>query len=261
MHAMRRPFVGGNWKMNTTRAEGVALVRAIVSAQRMPGCEVVVFPPFPSLHAIAEALEGTSIGVGAQDVSAQRAGAFTGQVSAEMLLDSGTKWAIIGHSERRHGLGESDELCGKKLNRALEAGLRMVLCVGETWEERSAGRAHDVTHRQLAAAFVQVGFERLASVVVAYEPVWAIGTGKTASAQDAQEAHRSIRKWLGSRYDSRSAEGVRILYGGSVNASNAATLFSEPDVDGGLIGGASLKAAEFVSIIAATQPARPSPKS
>ncbi|MBX3354702.1 MAG: triose-phosphate isomerase [Phycisphaeraceae bacterium] len=266
----RRPFVGGNWKMNTLRASAVELAQAIRRACDAPlpapggategaarcangpeRAEVVLFPPVPYLRDVAGVLAGSAIGVGAQDLSAEERGAFTGQVSAEMIRDSGGEWVIIGHSERRHGAGESDELCGRKLTRALGSELRTIFCVGETWEERSAGKAHEVNRRQLEAGFREVGAERLGEVVVAYEPVWAIGTGKTASASDAQEAHRSIREWLANRYDLRSASGVRILYGGSVNAANAAALFSEEDIDGGLIGGASLKAADFLAIVAA----------
>ena len=264
MHARRRPFVGGNWKMNTTRARAVELARALgTGVQSLDGprgtgsqlgnCEVAIFPPFTALREVAVAIAGSSLQIGGQDVSPHRDGAFTGQISAEMLVDAGATWIIIGHSERRHGLGETDRLCGQKLDRAIEAGLRAVFCVGETWEERSAGVAAEITRRQLAAGFERVPTEALERIVIAYEPVWAIGTGKTASAQDAQEAHGSIREWLASRYDSRSAEGIRILYGGSVNASNAAALFNEPDIDGGLIGGASLKSADFLSIVAVAQ--------
>jgi len=283
MHPARRPFIGGNWKMNTTRAAAVELARSIaagisaafeaaeapplavdprhgsVATMNRPGsgtarlrCEVVVFPPFPYLLPVSEALDGDAIGVGGQDVSPHDAGAFTGEVSATMLRDAGARWVIIGHSERRHGLRESDRLCGDKFTRAIEGGLSVVFCVGETWDERRNGATHEVNRRQLEAGFERIKSADLTRVVVAYEPVWAIGTGKTASAQDAQEAHRSIREFLGGLYDSRSVEALRILYGGSVNGSNAAALFSEPDIDGGLIGGASLKPAEFLSIIAAT---------
>jgi len=168
-----------------------------------------------------------------------------------MIRDCEAEWVIIGHSERRHGLRETEELCGEKFQMALESGLRVVFCVGETWEERSAGRTHEVNSRQLAAGFAHVLVEHLDRVVLAYEPVWAIGTGRTASPDDAQAAHRAIRDFLGSLYDPRSVDALRIIYGGSVNASNARTLFAQPDIDGGLIGGASLKPADFLAIVAA----------
>lgn len=242
--------------MNTTHRTAIELVRAVMagcSQMRSLATEVVVFPPFPYLRPVAEASAGSPISSGGQDLSPQPSGAFTGQTSAEMLLDCGAKWTIIGHSERRHGLGESDQLCGAKLARALEAGLSVVFCVGETWEEREAGQAHEVNRRQLEVGFASIKVECLDRVVVAYEPVWAIGTGRTASAQDAQTSHRLIREWIANRYDPRSSAGVRILYGGSVTAANASTLFAEEDIDGGLIGGASLKVADFLAIIAATQ--------
>lgn len=240
--------------MNGTRAGAIELARAIAGHVDALGCEVVVFPPYPHLVDVIAALAGGSVAVGAQDVSARRPGAFTGQVSAEMIVDLGASWTIIGHSERRHGAGDTDQLCGEKVVRALEVGLRIVLCVGETWEERNAGRAPEVNRRQLGAALDGVSGAQLDGMVIAYEPVWAIGTGKTASAEDAQEAHGSIRDFLASRYDPAAVERVRILYGGSVNAGNAGTLFAQRDVDGGLIGGASLKATDFLTIVSSAQP-------
>lgn len=265
MHPDRRPIVGGNWKMNTLREEAVRLARAVDEGVRsmarmedgssappaVPACEVVIFPPYPWLLSVAQAVTGGAIAVGAQDLCHKSSGAFTGQVSAAMILDAGASWVIIGHSERRHVAGESDQLCGEKLQMALESGLRVIFCVGETWEQRSAGSADEVNARQLSAGFRAVSANQLERVAIAYEPVWAIGTGRTASPRDADEAHRAIRAWLASRYDPQSVQGVRILYGGSVNASNAVNLFARPEIDGGLIGGASLKPTEFLAIVAA----------
>ena len=186
--------------------------------------------------------------LGAQDVSPEASGAFTGQVSAGMLLDIGARWTLVGHSERRHGLHESDELVGQKLARALQSGLRVVLCCGETLEEREAGLTDAVNERQIRAALEGLEPGALHSVVIAYEPVWAIGTGVTASLEDAEAAHLAVRSVLGSLYDSEFAASVRIIYGGSMNASNVAEFISSPEIDGGLIGGASLKADDFLAI-------------
>ncbi len=247
--------------MNTVRGSAVELARAVVqgvdawsrrgSGAGVPG-EVVIFPPFPWLVPVAEVTAGTGVGLGAQDLSPEPCGAFTGQISAEMILDAGASWVIIGHSERRRGLGESPQLCGEKLQMAVEAGLRSVLCVGESWEERQEGRTDEINRGQLEAALRHVTADALERIVIAYEPVWAIGTGRTATVEDAQAAHRAIRGLLASLYAPASAERMRILYGGSVNAGNARSLFSASEVDGGLIGGASLKPAEFLSIVAAT---------
>ncbi|MBM4111988.1 MAG: triose-phosphate isomerase [Phycisphaerae bacterium] len=261
MHPARRPFVGGNWKMNTSRQGAIDLARAVATGIESSRCEVVIFPPFPWLLPVADAVNRSRAAFGAQDLSVEAQGAFTGQVSAEMIVDCGATWAIIGHSERRHGLAESPELCGAKLRRALDAKLSAVLCVGETWEERSAGRTDEINRMQLDAALAGVPAEALARIVVAYEPVWAIGTGRTATVDDADAAHRAIRRFLGNRYAPAAVEGVRIIYGGSVNAGNARSLFSAPEIDGGLIGGASLKAAEFLSIVAATELATASTRS
>ena len=255
MHPERIPFVGGNWKMNgdldAARRLAAALVAGLPPEVEEGACQVGVYPPFPHLGTVRHALGESPILLGGQDVSAEADGAFTGQVSAEMLIDCGCGSVIIGHSERRHGLAESDSLCGEKLAMALESSLWALLCVGETWEEREAGRTDEVTTRQLMGALEHVTPEHADRLLIAYEPVWAIGTGRSATPDDAQRAHSAIRGVVASRYDARLAAAVRILYGGSVNAGNAAALFAQPDVDGGLIGGASLKAADFLAIVAA----------
>lgn len=248
----RTPIVGGNWKMNTTRSTGVELASAVSrSAAETPGVEVVVFPPFPYLLAVREALAGGRVMLGAQDVSDRPDGAFTGEVSCGMLKDCGVSWALAGHSERRHVIGEGDGLVNAKARAALAAGLGVVLCVGEKLEQREAGRTDEINEGQVRAGLAGVDEGTLEKIVIAYEPVWAIGTGKTASPADAQAAHAHIRKVLASMYGTGAAERVRIQYGGSVSASNARELFSQPDVDGGLVGGASLKPGDFAQIIAA----------
>ena len=246
----RIPFVGGNWKMNLTRAEASALARATAQAAAGRRVECVVFPPFVYLTDTI-AIETADMRVGAQDCSAESQGAFTCQVSAAMLRDIGCHATLIGHSERRHGLGETDTLIAKKVARALEACVMPVLCVGETLAEREAGNAHVVIETQLRGSLAGHSEDALCTLVVAYEPVWAIGTGRTATPDDAAEAHRTVRKTLASMYSARFSERVRVIYGGSVNAKNAAELFSREEIDGGLVGGASLNAADIGAIIAA----------
>jgi triosephosphate isomerase len=252
MHADRRPFVGGNWKMNTDLASGVELADALMAELAASGLEAsvdaAVYPPFPYLFTVGRTLGHSNVLLGGQDCSAEAGGAFTGQVSAAMLCDVGCRTVIIGHSERRHGLEEEDDLLHEKLTIALESGLVAVLCVGETLSERDDGRAEAVVTHQLRGCFGTLPRETVDRVVVAYEPVWAIGTGRTASPEDAQRMHAAIRKVLGDLYDSRFAAKTRIIYGGSVNSKNARAIFDQPDVDGGLIGGASLKAGDFASI-------------
>ncbi len=247
----RVPFVGGNWKMNTTRSEAIALAEAVAaSAAANRGAEVAVFPPFPYLTEVGRALGG-AVRLGAQDCSAESKGAFTGQVAAGMLADIGCGAVLIGHSERRHGLGETDQILSRKLGQALAAGLVPVLCVGETLDEREAGRAHEVVAAQLQGSLAGHPEEVLGTLVVAYEPVWAIGTGRTASPDDAAEAHRTVRRTLGVLYSGRFAEQCRVIYGGSMNAKNAAELLALEEIDGGLVGGASLVAADFGVVVAA----------
>lgn len=250
-NSQRRPLIAGNWKMHKTIAESVALARAVVDGARIgPRTDVVIAPVFTALSAVRAALEGSLVGLSAQDVYWEAQGAFTGEISAPMLLDAGCKYVIIGHSERRQFFAETDATVAKKTRAALDAGLIAIVCVGETLSEREAGITFDVIGRQLDAALAVVEESKLASVVVAYEPVWAIGTGKTAKASDAQLAHAFLRDRIGNRVGP-AADSVRILYGGSVKADNAAELLAQPDIDGALVGGASLDAETFGRIIRA----------
>jgi len=246
----RIPFVGGNWKMNLDLARSVELAETVAAevAASVASVDIAIFPPFPYLQAVGRALGHRSLLLGAQDCSAEEEGAFTGQVSPAMLDDLGVAAVIVGHSERRRGLDESNELIGRKLRLALDYGLIGVLAVGETLPEREDGRLEEVVLGQLGAALEEVEADDLRQVVIAYEPVWAIGTGRTATPAQAQESHALIRSVLRSRYDDGFADAVRILYGGSVTAGNAADLFAQPDIDGGLVGGASLKPADFAGI-------------
>ncbi len=242
---MRKKLVAGNWKMHGSLAENAALLDAIKPA--LQGIEAAVCVPFPYLAQTQAALAGSSIAWGAQNLSEQAKGAFTGEVSAAMLIEFGCRYVIVGHSERRSLYGESDELVAKKYMAAQTAGLTPILCVGELLAEREAGVTEAVVARQLDAVIAAAGVASLARAVVAYEPVWAIGTGKTATPEQAQAVHAFIRSKIAS-LDAKVAEGLLIQYGGSVKASNAAELFVQPDIDGGLIGGASLVAGEFVAI-------------
>ncbi|MEW6590101.1 MAG: triose-phosphate isomerase [Pseudomonadota bacterium] len=242
---MRKKLVAGNWKMNGSLADNAALLAAIKPA--LAGIEAAVCVPFPYLAQAQAALAGSSIAWGAQNLSEQGKGAYTGEVSAAMLLDFGCRYVIVGHSERRSLYGESDELVAKKYVAAQAAGLTPILCVGESLEERESGVTEQVVARQLDAVIAAAGVASLAKAVVAYEPVWAIGTGKTASPEQAQAVHAFIRGKIAA-LDAGVADGLVIQYGGSVKASNAAELMAQPDIDGGLIGGASLVAEEFVAI-------------
>lgn len=273
--AKRTPFVGGNWKMNTNRASAIALAEQVAaSCGELPkdACEVAIFPPFPYLDVVSQRLAAadSSILLGAQDVWHEPDGAFTGEVSAAMLADLGARYVLAGHSERRHVIGEDDQLINRKVRAAIghrpsapadgptdgrhptaDGSLNVVLCVGETLEQRQAGRTEDVVLGQVRAGLEGVAAEDLPRIVIAYEPVWAIGTGRTASPEDAQAVHAAIRKALNSGYHGTLADSLRIVYGGSVKSSNAEALFTQPDIDGGLIGGASLDAAEFEAIVRA----------
>ena len=236
--------------MHGTRAENARLIGELVEAADGAGNDVAVCPPFVYLWEIARLLKGSAIALGAQNVGAEAQGAFTGEVSAAMLKDVGCTLVIVGHSERRHLYGEDDALVARKFVAAQGAGLTPILCVGETLEERERGATREVVVRQIESVLGVAGAAAFERAVVAYEPVWAIGTGKTASPEQAQEVHALIRDRIGAR-DARIAAALRVLYGGSVKAANAAELFAMPDVDGGLVGGASLKAEEFVRICAA----------
>ncbi len=254
----RTPIIGGNWKMHTLRREARDLAAAVAGGVPA-GVDVVVCPPFPWLAEVAGTLAGGPVAAGGQDCSPHEVGAHTGQVSAAMLRDAGARWVILGHSERRHELGEPDALIGAKVHRARREGLGVILCVGELDAERAAGDTESVVARQLEAALEPLGPAGAppaglepADLVIAYEPVWAIGTGRTAGPDDAQAVHAFIRSRLADRYDAGFAAAVRIQYGGSVKPVNAAELFAAPDVDGFLVGGASLAAADFLAITTAT---------
>jgi triosephosphate isomerase len=248
---MRRPIVAGNWKMHGSRAENARLIEELLAQYpAQPAADCIVCPPYVYLQEIHRLLRGTSVGLGAQDVCADGQGAFTGEVSAAMLRDVGTEYVIVGHSERRLLYREGDQLVARKVAAAHARALIPILCVGEQLADREANRTFEVVGRQLDAVLELCGAEPLERGVVAYEPVWAIGTGRNATPAQAQEVHAFIRARIAAR-DARIAGATRILYGGSVKAGNAAELFTQPDVDGGLVGGASLKADEFLAILAA----------
>ena len=249
---MRRKIVAGNWKMNKTPAEAKVLAKEIADALGSAPCpvEVVVCPPFIDLPAVTETLAGTQIGVGAQNMHDQPKGAFTGEVAANMLQEVGVKYVILGHSERRTYFADTDATVNAKTKAALAAGFTPIVCVGETLEQREAGKTADVVAGQVRGSLADLGAD-LSKVVIAYEPVWAIGTGKTATPAQAQEVHALIRRTLAEMSDGATANAIRIQYGGSMKPENAAELMAEPDIDGGLIGGAALKADSFLAIVKA----------
>lgn len=248
---MTKPLVAGNWKLNGTRDGNAALVQDIIRRiGNIQGTDVMVCPPFVYLDQVAALIHGTPIQLGAQNLAVETSGAFTGEVSGLMLRDVGCSQVIVGHSERRALFGETDDVVARKFAAALEQGLAPVLCVGETLEERESGATMGVIERQIGAVVDSGGITGFAEAAVAYEPVWAIGTGRTATPEQAQEVHAHIRSLL-SAADAKIAIDLRILYGGSVKGSNAADLFAMNDIDGGLIGGASLDAADFAAICAA----------
>ena len=248
---MRGYLVAGNWKMNGSYAANKSLVAGIIAgAPHSEGVELLVCPPFPYLSAVSDQVAGSQVSLGAQNVSQYESGAYTGETAAAMLRDVGCKYVIVGHSERRAMMGETSDMVAAKFQAALDGGLVPILCVGETLEDREAGRTEAVIGEQLEAVLNSTGVDAFVNAVIAYEPVWAIGTGMTASPEQAQDVHRHIRSMLEARSES-VAEGVKILYGGSVKGDNATGLFSKPDIDGGLIGGASLKSADFLAIAAA----------
>jgi triosephosphate isomerase (TIM) len=249
---MRRKLIAGNWKMNGSRAANEILLAGIKGAQTRPSCETVVCVPAPYLAQCQNELAGSAIAWGAQDISAHESGAYTGEVSGSMLVDFGSQYVIVGHSERRSYHQESSELVAQKAVRALSKGLAPIICVGETLSERESGQTDVVIGRQIDAVLSVVSATDLDRVVVAYEPVWAIGTGMTATPQMAQEVHAMLRTRLAEK-NTMAAAKVRILYGGSMKPDNAAELLSMPDIDGGLIGGASLKAADFLAIVQSAQ--------
>jgi triosephosphate isomerase len=251
---MRKPFVAGNWKMNTDSHSGVALAKGVAdgsSGLAGSSVDVAVIPPFVYLSAIGQAVSSSGVALGAQDVYFEAKGAFTGEISTAMLKDVGCTYVLCGHSERRHVLGESDELINKKVTASISGGLLPILCVGELLEERDASQTEEVVERQVRAGLAGLSVEKISAVTIAYEPVWAIGTGRTATREQAQEVHAFIRKLLVDMYDKTVAEEMRILYGGSVKPDNAEELMGQADVDGCLVGGASLKVDDFVQIIEA----------
>lgn len=251
-HLVRRKLIAGNWKMNKTAAEGAALAQEIAEAVgRETSVDIVICPPFTALEGVGRTLEGQAIKLGAQNMHPEKSGAFTGEVSAEMLRHLYVTHVILGHSERRQYFGETDAFVARKVLAALANELRPILCVGETLAEREAGRTLDVVRTQTEAALAGVKPEQITSVIIAYEPVWAIGTGKVATTAQAQEVHAFIRELLARQFGPALAQKVRILYGGSMKPANATELLAQPDIDGGLIGGASLEARSFVELVKA----------
>ena len=247
---MRKPLIAGNWKMHLNIAEAVELGKAVAAeAAACSDREVMIAPPFTALSSVAGAIKGTPLFLAAQNVAWEAQGAFTGEIAPPMLTDIGARMAIIGHSERRHIFGEDDAMVNRRLRAALQFGLIPVLCLGEKLDEREAGQTFAVLERQLRGGLADVAAAEAAKVVLAYEPVWAIGTGKTATTEQAQEAHAFLRKLLAEMYDKTLAETVRILYGGSVKPDNIDALMAQADIDGALVGGAALKIDSFKRII------------
>ena len=248
----RKLFIAGNWKMNTSLKEGLDLAAGLAKEiGAIDTVDLAVCPPFTHLLGVKAALKGSTIHLGAQDMFYEDNGAFTGEISGQMLRDVGCRYVILGHSERRHVIGETDEVINRKIVKALADGLEAIFCVGELLEERQAGRTLDVVRRQVTIGLEGVTEDLLPNVTIAYEPVWAIGTGLTASPDQAQEVHAMVRDLIGGRYGAEMADGLRIQYGGSVKPSNAAQLLRQPDIDGALVGGASLKVADFAAIVSA----------
>ncbi len=246
----RTPLIAGNWKMYLNRAEAVRLASAVAAAsQGLTDREVMIAPPFTALQAVAETVRGTAVKVAGQNVGWEKEGAFTGEIAPPMLVDAGAEMVIIGHSERRHVLGEDNAMINRRLRAALQFSLLPILCVGETLAEREAGSTFTLVEEQLAQGLAGVTAAQMDSVVIAYEPVWAIGTGKTATNDQAQEVHAFIRAVLSRLYEKTLAERVRILYGGSVKPENVDSLMAQPDIDGVLVGGASLNAKAFERIM------------
>jgi triosephosphate isomerase len=249
----RKFFIAGNWKMNLGPAEGASLAASIKGNNTSTKVEIVVCPPALTVAAVVSSLSGSSIGVGVQNLHTEKSGAYTGEISAEMIQQAGAGYVIIGHSERREYFGETDALVNAKTKKALAVGLTPIPCVGEVLAERKANQHIEVVSRQVNALISGISADDIKKTVIAYEPVWAIGTGETASPEQAQEMHAVIRELLATAYGNEVAQHVRILYGGSMKPENAEELLAKPDVDGGLIGGASLKADSFLSIVNAAE--------
>ncbi len=247
---MRTPLIAGNWKMYKTAAEAATFAKAFLPlVSGVKGVEIVLAPPFLAIRAVADLVRGNGVGVASQNLHFAPEGAYTGEVSAAMVKEAGATHAIIGHSERRQYFAETDDSVNRKVKAALDAGLTPIMCLGETLAEREAGKTLEVVERQLRGGFSGVPASTAAKVVVAYEPVWAIGTGKTASPAQAQEVHAALRQGLSGTWGAAAAAGVRILYGGSVKPDNIDTLMAQEDIDGALVGGASLKADSFARIV------------
>ena len=255
---MRKPFIGGNWKMNTDGKSAVELAKGVVQkcGALLSKVDICVCPPFVYLSAVKQALGSSNISLGAQDVYFEPKGAFTGEISCQMLKEAGCKNVIIGHSERRHVLGETDELINKKLIAAIDAGLLPIFCVGELLQQRKAGQTDQIVKEQVQKGMRGVTIEKAKVITIAYEPVWAIGTGVNATPQQAQEVHLMIRQLITAMYNNNFAEQIRIQYGGSVKPDNASEIMTQQDVDGFLVGGASLKADDFAAIVKAAAEAK-----
>ncbi len=244
---MRKAIIAGNWKMNKTPSEGVALINELKPLVSGADCDVVVCVPATDIYAVGQAVKGSNIKLGAQNVHFAESGAYTGEISADMLKELGVEYVIIGHSERRQYFGETDETVNKRTLKALEKGLIPIVCVGETLEERESGKTEEVLKTQIVNGLK--GVEDISALVIAYEPVWAIGTGKTATSEQANETIGFIRKTIAENFCPKCAEKVRIQYGGSMKPGNCKELMAQPEIDGGLIGGAALKAADFAAIV------------
>ncbi len=250
MNPNRRPIIAGNWKMNKTSNEARDLASKLLPlVSGAQDRDIVLAPPFTALNAVAEAIKGTNVALSAQNLFWEDKGAFTGEISAEMLLDLGCKYVIIGHSERRQYFGETDETVNRKVKQALKKGLFPIMCVGETLAEREAGKLKEIISRQVAGGLKDITAEDMKKAVIAYEPVWAIGTGKTATPEQANEVHALIREKVSSLYSADIAGGLRIQYGGSVTPENVSSLMAKPDIDGALVGGASLKPESFAALV------------
>ena len=246
---MRKPIIAGNWKMHKTMDEALKLANDIKDEANKTDIEIVICCPFTVISEVKRAIEGTKVKLGAQNMHWEEEGAFTGEISANMLKDLGVDYVIIGHSERRRYFNETDEIVNKKVIKAIEKGLKPIICVGETLDEREKNKTFDIVKRQTLIALENIGRDEMIDVVIAYEPIWAIGTGKTASSQDANEVIAYIRSLLQDKYGSEISEEIRIQYGGSVKPSNATEIMNEADIDGAVVGGASLKAKEFLEIV------------
>ncbi len=247
---MRNPLIAGNWKMNMTVAQATELVQGLLAGVGQPqDREVLVCPPFTALHTVGRLVKGSPVMLGGQNLYPKDSGAYTGEISAPMLLEAGCSYVIVGHSERRGYFGESDGFVNDKIKAALSAGLKVILCVGESRQQREAGQAESIVTDQVRKCLAGLTTGDMADMVIAYEPIWAIGTGLTASPQDAEEMHACIRSLLGELYGGEIAEATRILYGGSVKPENVDELMAQPDIDGALVGGASLEARSFLRII------------